>query len=445
MSTETRVGTIVVGAGISGLAYAAFHGFDSDLVVLEAAPRAGGLLHTVVKDGVRFEDGPETIQGGAEPVRELFNLAGVAAQSPAASKRFLVHRGKLEELPSGPKGLLSTPILSGLGKARFLMEPTRSGATALEGSIAEFVQHRFGKEVLETLADAFVNGIFAGDPAQLSMRACFPEVVGMVERHGSLMAALKARKKSGHSSPSGGISKPAGGMGRLTDALAAKLGNKLRLSCAARGVAQSKGGWRVITDREEFVCSRLVLATSARELARLAREGLPEISRAMEALPLEAEPLAGLVTVWTRAQVRHALDGFGYLAPAREGLRHLGTLFSSSIDPDCAPSGTVVLRTLFGGARQPQMATAGEAELLAVVRDEVGPLLGLSGTPKSLWHSRWGPVLPRYDLRHPERVAQLERAAASYPGLGILGNYLRGVGVPALIGQARSLDRTSAS
>ena len=40
------VETLVVGAGISGLAYAHARGPQADLVVLEGAKRAGGLVHT---------------------------------------------------------------------------------------------------------------------------------------------------------------------------------------------------------------------------------------------------------------------------------------------------------------------------------------------------------------------------------------------------------------
>lgn len=60
------------------------------------------------------------------------------------------------------------------------------------------------------------------------------------------------------------------------------------------------------------------------------------------------EDLVSVLSLWPRSAVGHPLDGFGYLAPGRESLRHLGALFSSAIDPRCAPEGHVLVRVLLG-------------------------------------------------------------------------------------------------
>ena len=75
--------TLVLGAGISGLAFAhrrlTTHPAER-LLVLEAAPRAGGLLRTLALDGFRFEEGPEAVAGSARSTRELCQELGLAAQ-----------------------------------------------------------------------------------------------------------------------------------------------------------------------------------------------------------------------------------------------------------------------------------------------------------------------------------------------------------------------------
>jgi oxygen-dependent protoporphyrinogen oxidase len=51
---------------------------------------------------------------------------------------------------------------------------------------------------------------------------------------------------------------------------------------------------------------------------------------------------------------------------------------------------------------------------------------------------RWRSTLPRYDLAHPRRLERIERALPAHPGLTVLGNWLRGIGLNALVEQARA-------
>src|SRR5215211_4268124 len=122
--------TIVVGAGVSGLACA----FDlaragADVRVLEAAPRPGGVVGTLEVAGFRFERGPNTIQASAAEFRRLCADLGLLERlivsSDAARERYLFHRGALRALPSSPVALLATPLLSARGKLRLLSEPLR--------------------------------------------------------------------------------------------------------------------------------------------------------------------------------------------------------------------------------------------------------------------------------------------------------------------------------
>ena len=53
-----------------------------------------------------------------------------------------------------------------------------------------------------------------------------------------------------------------------------------------------------------------------------------------------------------------ALDGFGLLVAKDEDLRVLGIVFESTVWPDRAPAGHVLLRCVFGGARDPAAVVA---------------------------------------------------------------------------------------
>src|SRR5262249_1231845 len=152
---------------------------------------------------------------------------------------------------------------------------------------------------------------------------------------------------------------------------------------------------------------------------------------------MESESVVSVAHAYRRADVAHDLAGFGYLVPSREGMRHLGTLFSSSIDPECVERDVVLLRTLLGGARDPELIVATEAEVLGIVDAGGGALVGVRRPP--LWREvvRYPRALPRFDLRHPERLRVLARALP--PGLALLGNFTAGIGIPALLAEARAL------
>ncbi|MBI2964236.1 MAG: protoporphyrinogen oxidase [Deltaproteobacteria bacterium] len=442
--------TLVIGAGISGLAYAHGRGADARLLVVEASDSAGGWVHTErgvwddERSELRYERGPEALQAASPEALALFSgLALELVPAPrSARKRFLLHRGALVALPRSPLSCLSTPLLSWGGKLRLLGEFRRDPRIALGGSLAEFVRHRLGPETVETLLDPFVSGVWAGDPEQLSLRATFPDLARMVEEQGSLTRALLRRKRGGAAPAAPGLCKPRGGMGSLTRALAESLGPRLRLSTPVESLRREGARFHAIAGAESFDCARVVVATSARAAAELLAEASPEASR--ELATLRCESLAGVIHAWPRERVAHPLDGFGYLVPSREQRLHLGTLFSSSIDPDCAPRGTVLLRTLLGGARHPEVVEMSDRELLAVVEREVGPLLGLRGEPPWTRVLRYRSVLPRYDLAHPARLETVDRALMRSPGLHLLGNYRRGIGVPALIEAGSALAREHA-
>lgn len=442
---STLAETLVVGAGISGLSYAHARGADAELVVLESSERAGGLVHTTNADGLRYEWGPEALQDNAPETLALLDelqLQPVPA-APAARQRFVLHRGKLVPLPTSPGEFINSPLLSPAGKLRALSEPMRAKDRALDGSVADFVRHRLGPQVLERLVDPFVSGIHAGDPELLSVRAAFPALVEMVCEYGSLMGGMKARarakREAGEQRGMPGLMTLAGGLGGLATALSDALGERLRLRCPVMSIGRDGDVWTLQTAAGDWRAERLVLCLPVAAAARLLRQPLPELGEILAGM--RAESVVSISHAWRREDVGHALDGFGYLVASIEQRMHLGTLFSSTIEPGCAPDGMVLLRTLLGGARIPRMVDWPDEELLTALRDDVAPVLELSGDPQWAVVVRHRSALPRYDLEHPARQARVDALLAAAPGLHLLGNHRRGLSCNALIETSRTLAR----
>jgi oxygen-dependent protoporphyrinogen oxidase len=464
----------VVGAGISGLAYAHARG-DADVLVLEASEVPGGCMRTGRIDDVHYEMGPEVLQDNSPATLAMFDELGlevtpapavtarryVLAEAPelvaptarpsmdavdAAALDVLARSaecsGRLVAIPTGPKDFLKSPLLSRWGKARALTEPFRRRAVALDGSVADFIRHRLGTEVLDWLVDPFISGIYAGDPELLSARATFPALIEMVSEHGSLMGGLKARARARKAA---GEARPAppslmgvvGGLGEVPAAVGRVLGDRLRLGCPVSSLTRRGDGWRLVAGDEEFEAGRVILATPVGATAGILAQESPALCQTLGAMT--AESVVSISHLWRRDDVAHPLDGFGYLVPSRLGMRHLGTLFSSSIQPSRCGADVVLLRTLLGGARHPELAELAADDLRALVGHEVGAVLGLSAEP--IWSTVvvWRSVLPRYDLEHPARLARIETLLADLPGLHMLGNHQRGISVNALVTASREL------
>ena len=453
------VDTLVIGAGIAGLSYAHARG-DADLLVLDAAPRAGGLVRTGRAElpgqgALRFEWGPEALQDEAPELQALLRELSLEPRAAGAvgSRRYLCKDGRLVALPAAPKELLNSPLLSPTEKLRALSEPFRARDVGLEGSVAEFARHRFGEAVLQRFVDPFVSGVYAGDPELLSLRAAFPKVHALVAEHGSVLGGLKARAKAKRKAGDEAVGTPGlftldGGFAALIDALAARLGARLRLGQRVVALRREAEGWlaqaQPVADGApppavELRARRLVLALPVAATARLLQDVAPDIAR--ELADMTSESIVSLSHAWPRERVGHALDGFGYLVPSVEQRLHLGTLFSSSLAPSCAPRGVVLLRTLLGGARRPRMVEWPDEELLAELSAGVAPLLELRGEPLWAHVVRQRAALPRYDLRHPQRLAAVDAALARTPGLLLLGNWRQGVSVTALVDAARRAAR----
>jgi oxygen-dependent protoporphyrinogen oxidase len=428
---------VVVGAGISGLA-TAFHlqRRGHAVRVFEAASRAGGVIGSQRRDGVLYETGPNSTLDTTPLIGALLDAAGIAAErldaTAAAAKRYVLRDGRLVPLPTSPGAFLTTRLFSLGAKLALAREPFVAPAPPdRDETVAAFVRRRLGAEFLDYAIEPFVAGIYAGDPEQLSVRAAFPRLHALEQRYRSLIrgqilgARERARTRERAKNTASSFSFR-NGMQTLPDAIARKLRGLetgVRVLRLARG---DDGVFTVEGDRRAARARAVLLAVPADAAAGLARQLAPAAAQALEAIPYS--PVAVVASAYRRAEVKHALDGFGFLSPRKEGRAILGTLFSSSMFDGRAPADTVVLTTFVGGARNPKLAGSRPDEIAAAVEQELAALLGAASP---LWREvvQWPRAIPQYTLGHLGRIAALEQAEAAVPGLFFRSNYRGGVSV----------------
>ena len=442
---------LVIGAGISGLT-AAFrlqqqgHAVD----VLEAAPRAGGVIGTRTRDGFLFETGPNSTLDTTPLINALLADLGITSErrdaSAVAATRFIVRGGKLLALPTSPPAFLTTRAFSLRAKLRLMREPFIAPTPAgVEESIAAFVRRRLGNEFLDYAIDPFVAGIYAGDPERISVPAAFPRLLALEQKYGGLIkgqiAGARERKKNAETAKNVAASFSfANGMQTFTDALARSLP---RVTCGARVVrlARNDDGIYVVEgDAADGPFTRrartVVLAVGAGAASALVR---PLSRPAADALAaIDYAPIAVAACAYRRADIAHALAGFGFLVPKKERRSILGTLFSSSMFAGRAPEGAVLLTSFIGGRRNPELPGKPDAELAGIVHAELAALVGARAAPLWTEITRWPQAIPQYDLGHLGRLAHVDAAEAALPGLRFCASYRGGVSVGDCIKSAHA-------
>jgi protoporphyrinogen/coproporphyrinogen III oxidase len=456
--TSARADVVVVGGGIAGLAAAlALHEAGRDALLLESSPRYGGVIRTETTGGFVIEAGPDSILAQKPEGLALCRTLGLADRliptNPETRTIFVLRRGRLHALPEGMMLAVPTrigPFLrSGLfswpGKLRMGLDLVlpRGRATDDE-SIASLVRRRFGEEAVKRLGEPLMAGIHAGDPERLSIRATFPRFVDLEARHRSLIRGMWASRGRAPSTGSAFYSL-IGGLASLVDALVARLPAAGRRTGAAVTVLERRDGAFMVglADGTSVSAKAVILALPPPAAAPL----MGSLSSGAQVL-LESIPFASSATIalgYRREDVAHRLDGYGLIVPRGEGLRCTACTFVSTKFAGRAPEGHVLLRAFLGGTRDPDVLGLPDADLVALVRREMGPVLGLRAAPVLERVYRWPRATPQMEVGHLARMTRLDAIVAGLPGLFLAGAGLRGTGLPDTIADGQRAAAAAAA
>lgn len=300
--------------------------------------------------------------------------------------------------------------------------------------------------MLDRIAEPLIAGIHAAEPATMSLAASFPRFLEMEREHRSLiLAARAARARAAASDPAagGGLSYFASfkdGMGELSDALAKALTDvnvRIGLGVARLNKSESGTGFRLtLDDGSEVRTQGVILATPARETAALLSGVVPAASSLVAGIKQVA---TATVTLVYRSSDVPGLTGSGFVVPAVERRRIMGASYLSRKWMGRVPEPNFeMVRVFVGGPHGQELAMSGEARLVAVAREELAVMLGLTADPVHAATQLWAGGLHQYNLGHLERLDRIETALAGYPSMKLAGAGFYGIGLNECVQSGRN-------
>jgi protoporphyrinogen/coproporphyrinogen III oxidase len=444
----------VVGGGISGLA-AAYelqkHGVS--VRVLEAGPRAGGVITTERFDQWVIDGGPDSMLVQKPAAVALCRELGIAdrlVSTLTPRTAYILRNRRLHRIAEGSflgfpldvGSLARSSVFTIGGRLRMACEAVipRGGGDEDE-SVGTFVRRRFGEEAVDYLAEPLLAGIHAGDVDRLSIRALFPRLLEAERQSGSVIRAFRAMRA--RPSPQGAFVSLPGGTSELVDALVKALTpGTVSVSRPVVDIRRHTH-YRVDTAAGPVEARAVILAVPAYVAASLLRVFDTSIAALAEGIPYASTATVALG--YRREQVSHPMAGSGFVVPRVERSPLLAATWVTSKWPHRAPDGHVLLRGFLGGGRDPRRLDANDDELIGLVTDELHDLMGITGEPLFTRLFRWTRQSPQYEVGHLQRAATIDRQLASIPGVFVTGSGFRAIGIPDCIADGRDTATKAAA
>lgn len=463
----------VVGAGITGLAAAHrlltsstaadWTGPSVRVTVFDGDDRVGGKIRTSRFAGIDIDEGADAYLARIPHAVLLAREVGLGEMitNPRSGHAAVMHNG-LQRIPDGlmlgvPTGVMSlarSPLMSWRGKLRAALEPLLPSSGSHHDSIGTFVRQRFGKEVHQLLVDPLVGGIYASDTDEFSLEMV-PQLHDL--SHGRSVLLTARRRMAATPKPSGAAAPvfetPIGGLGALVEATAAaieRMGGSIVTSSRVASISRRSHHYELAVggpSGEHVVEADAVIVAAPGAQSRDMLGPLDPDVAAMFGSIERASVV--MVTLKTAEAPPASLEGMsGYLVPKPDQQRVTAASFGSNKWAHWKPAdGTMIMRVSLGRDGVPTHDLIHEwsdDQLVTRVVDEVSAHTGFSFTPEVTRVTRWEGAFPQYRPGHGPRIADIEhRLATTAPGVLLAGASVRGIGIPACVGQGRTAAETT--
>lgn len=429
----------ILGGGISGLSTAYFLQKQSpevEIDLYEAEPRLGGVIRSEIVDDCVLDAGPDSFLtqkvAGVELCRELGLGDALVGSNDATRKTFILHGGRLTPFPEGfflmvptrLSTLISTPLISWPGKFAALTD-LLSSPELDDCSVGDFIERRFGSEILQNIAEPLISGVYGADVGRLSLRTALPQIWEL-QKKGSLMRSLIGKASGGGSGPPL-FTTLSGGMETLIASLKKSCSATVncKLSTPVKEVKKQDGRWTIGSEAYDAI----VVANSrppefdsgaAREIATIVQSVVRN---------------SAIVVVLCFDNLKR--EGFGWLVPTAERHSVLACTYLTNKFPGRSPANRLLVRLFIGGAQASKWIDRDDSEVLSEARSELKRIAGIDQEALFSRVFRWRNAMPEYSVGHDRKLERVKELIKLETGLYFTGNVFAGVGIPDCIRHAK--------
>ena len=422
---------IVVGGGISGVSAAYLIKKHTQYEVLLIEKDAlGGKAQSIHKDNYLIETGPNGFLENKPDILRLISESNfdseIIESNDYARRRFIFSGGNLIELSSNPLKLLTGKLLSRKAIINILKEPFIKPIFEDE-TVENFIRRRLGDEFLNKVIGPMVCGIFAGDPAIMSMESNFKRIKEIEREHGSLIKGLinlMKNRKAKASSASGGFDSKLLSFRNGINSFISHLSKDLtKITDTIITIKKEPKGYTLFGKNSEYKADIVIFATESYSLANILKELNPDLSNLLNQIPYA--PMAVVALGFDRKKLPEIVNSFGYLFALNEIKDVIGVLFDSSVFPFRSAEDKFLIRLMIGGALAQESPF--KKNLFQIATEELNRSAKIFAPFEFSYKVIHKKAIPIYTMQHKEIVKAISEFELKQKGIFITGNAFYGI------------------
>lgn len=386
----------ILGGGISGLSCAyELSKHKIPFRLLEGSNRVGGVIKSERINGYLLEFGAnstfndETLTSICEELGLPFLTAKAVSKN-----RYVYKNNKINALPSGPLSLISSSYFSWKAKLTILKELKHKPQQPTEDeTVSAFFLRHFNQEILDTVIDPFVGGIYATSPDELTISECFPKMVEIEKEFGSVLKGFMKTKSKGKRKE---IISFKNGLQELADAIYNVVKDNILLNQKVVNLSISdNGSWTIKTNEDTYESNYIINCLPPVTSGQLFQSIDNNFSASVNAI--KSPSVAVVHTVLDKEIFLNKLDGFGCLIPSKERETIAGCIWNSSIFENRCPENVVLLTNIVTN-NSDDILSKNEDELTKAVVKDLERIFSINQLNPIFSHVfRYTSAIPQYD------------------------------------------------
>ncbi|MFC0473668.1 protoporphyrinogen oxidase [Halalkalibacter kiskunsagensis] len=449
----------IIGGGITGLAAAQKlekarkNGEHITYDLFEKSGVLGGKIKTERVNGFVIELGPDSYLARKESMTRLAKEVGLEDEllSNDTGQAYVLKGETLHPIPGGAimgipteiKPFLTTSLLSPIGKLRAAGDFFHPRITVKDEdiSLGNFFRRRLGNEVVDSLIEPLLSGIYAGNLDKLSLKATFPQFQQVEQKHGSLIRGMKGSRAK-QTQPQSEPVKEKGmfltfrkGLGSFVEAIEAQLdANVIHKNSDLTKMFKRDGQFHLeFANGETKLYDHVIMTTPPKVTADILQD-YPYFAYLHD---MEATTVATVAMAYKKDKVTIPYDGTGFVVSKKSNHAITACTWTHKKWQHSTPEGYALLRAYVGRAGDSAIVSRNDEEILSAVLYDLKQVISIEGKPEFFFIKRWQEAMPQYNVGHTFKMSKIkEDIARNLPGLYLAGGGYEGIGLPDCIDQA---------